>query len=431
MTTKYILDENVTVRNEHFGCLVCDTSSGRYFQFNEDAFNIFKELTSPKSINDLCSSLNEKGCSISPDGLRVFLDNLLEKRLLILNPLVTHSVPLIVEKPKSTLPDNCLSAPASCTIYITDFCLKQCLHCVTRSSPSISQANDLPPEQWHKIFKSLREWGVVSLVFTGGEPLMKVGIYETLAYANELGFNISLLTDFDGMKQSDIDKLRALAHLNDIQTSLDGATEETHDYIRGTGSFKKTLRRLELLQNNGLSFTISTSINKLNIKEIDGIIELYKKYGATYLYMNPVAPYGRAKEAMQDLILNENELKALAYRYYLAVSSEGVNSGNAYWQTLTDEDVFQDSFHPYKDCLSAMSIGAYVFSINAKGDCYLDSKMKSEGLLCLGNVLSHDLAQMWLDPRLEYLRKHYHSGSGAFVDHKEVVNISQSTISVT
>ena len=425
MDLTYALHQDVTIRNEYFGCLVCDTSTGRYFQFNEDAFNILKVLVNPRTVGELHSYLHKQGYTIPPSNLQLFLDDLKRKRLLSVDPTRPLLKPTLIEKPADDLRHNCLSAPASCTIYITDFCSKQCLHCVTRSSPFLSQDMDLPPDEWHRIFKSLREWGVVSLVFTGGEPLLKVGIYETLAFADELGFNISLLTDFDGMKQSDIDKLSSFRHLNDVQTSLDGATEETHDYIRGKGSFKKTLRRLELLQNSGLSFTISASINKINLREIDGIIELYKKYGAANLYMNPVAPYGRAKEAMQDLILDDNELKALAYRYYLAVSSEGVNSGNAYWQTLTEEDVLQDSFHPYKNCLSAMSIGAYVFSINAKGDCYLDSKMKSEGLLCLGNVQKDNFAKMWSDSRLEHLRKYYQGGSGAFIAHEEVINITR------
>ena len=187
MNSTYVLCQDITVRNEHFGCLVCDTSTGRYFQFNEDAFKILKTMLSPRTVAEIHSYVNKQGYVISLDSLQLFLDDLKRKRLVTLNSTYPLLKPIIIEKPTNALPHNCLSTPASCTIYITDFCSKQCLHCVTRSSPFLSQADDLPPSRWREIFKSLRDWGVVSLVFTGGEPLLKVGIYETLAFADELG----------------------------------------------------------------------------------------------------------------------------------------------------------------------------------------------------------------------------------------------------
>jgi MoaA/NifB/PqqE/SkfB family radical SAM enzyme len=164
------------------------------------------------------------------------------------------------------------------------------------------------------------------------------------------------------------------------------------------------------------------AVHKRNLHEIGKVVEIYKRFGAKYLYLNPVAPYGRAKENMIDLLLDKADLRALAYRYIWAVSQEGVHSGNAYWQTLAESAFLNDNFSPFEHCMSNMSIGASVISINSKGDVYLDSKMKSERLLCLGNVKTKPLMEMWKDARLERLRAKFEGGLGAFISHTEVLN---------
>jgi MoaA/NifB/PqqE/SkfB family radical SAM enzyme len=185
------------------------------------------------------------------------------------------------------------------------------------------------------------------------------------------------------------------------------------------------MKRMRLLQLNKVRFTISTAVHKQNLAELDGIAEIYHQHGARYLYLNPLAPYGRAKDTLQALVLNPDELRYLALVYYRLVSRDGIHSGNAYWQNLTDEDVLAEDFDPFRSCLHAMSIGTYVFSISARGECYLDSKMKSEGLLPLGNAVSGDFAGMWQDPRLTRLRSHYSCERPAFVDVQEVLRVLQ------
>jgi MoaA/NifB/PqqE/SkfB family radical SAM enzyme len=277
---------------------------------------------------------------------------------------------------------------------------------------------------WEPILHELREWGVFTLVVTGGEPLMSPHAFEFLQFASDLGFNITLLTDFDGLTSSIAMRLAAIKHLNTVQTSLDGGFAETHDFIRGQGSFDRTMRRLDIFKDSGLRLTLSTSVNKLNIREIDRIVTIYHSCKARYLYLNPVAPYGRAKEQMMEYLLDDQELKWLGYRYYWAVTEEEVHSGNAYWQDLTEAEVLDPQFHPFKTCLTDMSIGATVISINSRGAVYLDSKMKSENLLPLGNVKTKRISEMWRDERLTPLRTRFLGGRGAFISHKEVVQLN-------
>lgn len=418
MDRSYCLKNNVTVRREFFGCIVCNASSGQYFQFNSDAFQILKQLSNSETVTTLKNKLLLAGLLINDDDLYSFIDELDSKELI--HECADGAGATIIENSDICLRNDCLSSPVTCTIYITEFCSKQCKHCVTISSPHVTQEDDLDLSDWIAVLHKLKDWGVFSLVFTGGEPLFKKDIFSILKKADELDFSISLLTDFDGITQKHISKLKEFKNLNNIQTSLDGAKEETHDFVRGRGSYKKTIKRMKLFSDNDLPFTISSAIHKGNINEIEGIVSEYFKYNTRYLYLNPVAPYGRAAKEMNQLILEDHELKQLAYKYYKVISRNKVNSGNAFWQNLTDKDVINPDFHPYENCLTAMSIGAYVFSINSKGDCYLDSKMKSVKLLKLGNIQSDDPVDMWNDSRLDVLRKNFNGGNSSFIDHELV-----------
>ena len=200
-----------------------------------------------------------------------------------------------------------------------------------------------------------------------------------------------------------IDLQKSLKHLISIQTSLDGATAETHDFLRGKGSFLKTLRRLRMFNDAGLSFTIAVAVHKKNIGELDEIAELGSKYGASSIYLNAVAPYGRAKKTMQGVLLDDEDLKYMAQICLSWAATGKVKMRNPFWKSELCH-LGDDEYHPLAGTLSAMSLGIYNFAISSKGDCYLDAKQRAEKLLKLGNIMTDDLLEMWNDPRLGELR---------------------------
>ncbi len=59
------------------------------------------------------------------------------------------------------------------------------------------------------------------------------------------------------------------AKLSGISFSLDGATEATHDSIRGKGSYREVVTAIAMCQTMGIEASIITTINKVNRHEID------------------------------------------------------------------------------------------------------------------------------------------------------------------
>lgn len=84
-----------------------------------------------------------------------------------------------------------------------------------------------------------------------------------------------------------------------IRVSLDGASETDHDYMRGVGAFKKTIKGIETLQSN------SYEMNKVEVfctlrpgreEMFNDILEICQTYGIRTIKAEPIAKTGRARE---------------------------------------------------------------------------------------------------------------------------------------
>ncbi len=398
------LHSSLVVRREAYGCIVFDRESQRPAHFNADGWAVLSRLRDARATSDLAASLASSGLAVSDKVLRRFLDDCAAMGIVI--PGGQTGRARIIDNAVDDL-EGALSAPWSVTIYVTDRCPKTCRHCIVSSSPRASIEGQLTLSEWASAFERLRQWGVISLIITGGEPLIRKDIFDILAVADDLGFSLSLLTDFDGISAHHVERLKGFANLQYVQTSVDGATNESHDLLRGAGSFARTLRRLALFQQMELPYAISTVVHRQNIGELNDIVDLYFAYDAAALYLNPLSPYGRAKTAVNDLTLSDHQLQTLGLFYYWAVAVRGVNSGNAFWHNLQFDEAMAPDFHPFKDVPDLISTGTYVFSVGPRGDCHLDSKAKAENFLPLGNIRDNslELAVAWRDPALTRLRR--------------------------
>lgn len=89
--------------------------------------------------------------------------------------------------------------------------------------------------------------------------------------------------------------------------SLDGITPESHDYIRGKGSFAILQNKLSLLRRAGVSMGITVSVNTKNFLELEDIARYaIESLGVRNLYINQLKPLGRAR-INNDIFLSESQ----------------------------------------------------------------------------------------------------------------------------
>jgi len=111
---------------------------------------------------------------------------------------------------------------------------------------------------------ALRDLGVVEIVLSGGNPLLRNDINEILEYCSR--YFITTIYDNGSIAPK---KLDALKHADFVSISLDTLDEKKFDYIRGVkGAWANSMNAIEILQDEGIHVGVSPTMSQLNMHEI-------------------------------------------------------------------------------------------------------------------------------------------------------------------
>ncbi|MCP4632831.1 MAG: radical SAM protein [candidate division Zixibacteria bacterium] len=188
---------------------------------------------------------------------------------------------------------------------ITSKCNLRCLHCV--SSAGKKSEGELSTEECKRLLDELSRLGVQTIIFSGGEPLLRDDFFEIAEYASKMGFLLQLVTNGTLINYEVAQKIKILNLY--AQVSLDGSSPEINDRFRGKrGSYKKTIKGIQILLEVGVPIMIETAVTKLNINDIPHILNLAIALGVNSFRILPFVPGGRGKNH-QDLELAPDEMK--------------------------------------------------------------------------------------------------------------------------
>ena len=130
---------------------------------------------------------------------------------------------------------------------LTDLCNSKCKHCDRWKHKK--NPEELTTQEGFKLLKELKEIGVRAVSFAGAEPLLRKDIFDLINYAVKLGFSTSMNTNALLLNEERVEKLANIG-LETLIFSIDGNTEEIHDFIRGVkGSLKKNLEIIQTIKN--------------------------------------------------------------------------------------------------------------------------------------------------------------------------------------
>jgi MoaA/NifB/PqqE/SkfB family radical SAM enzyme len=172
-------------------------------------------------------------------------------------------------------------APFRLEWYITWRCNSRCVQCSWgRSDPEYrdSMKEELSVLRIKEILKEAGNLGVKWVSFTGGEPLLKDGIYEVIRYAKEQGMVTEISTNGFAVNKENAREL-AESGIDNIHISLD-SPDSLHDRLRNVnGAFHKVdnaINYLRILKEKyGFYLGINTVIYKIN----------FNKLGALFYYV--------------------------------------------------------------------------------------------------------------------------------------------------
>jgi AdoMet-dependent heme synthase len=168
-------------------------------------------------------------------------------------------------------------------------CNLRCNHCFISCSPDNHTLSLMSLDQVLSNLKDAVPLGVKEFYFTGGEPFINPDLPRMLEATLRIG-PATVLTNATLFSAGLVKKLSlmrdASAYSLELRVSIDGFSSETNDPIRGPGMFKRAMRGLKLLLDDGF-LPIITAMRSWPIEQDEAALTGFKNCLATIGYRNP------------------------------------------------------------------------------------------------------------------------------------------------
>jgi MoaA/NifB/PqqE/SkfB family radical SAM enzyme len=153
---------------------------------------------------------------------------------------------------------------------ITRKCNYRCVGCnVWREQDN----RELSAEEIKKGLDILKNLGIVEVVFSGGDPLLRPDAKEIIDYAAKKF--VTTVYDNGSMAAEKIDALR---NVDFTAISIDSLDPKKMDYIKGVpNSLEKAMHSVETLHKEGINVSVTPTISQLNLDEIVDITNYFTK----------------------------------------------------------------------------------------------------------------------------------------------------------
>jgi len=166
--------------------------------------------------------------------------------------------------------------------HVTEICNLSCRHCLFGGTQN--HGRSLNPQTIIAVLEEAYTLGSRLFCFTGGEPFMYPAYLDCIEKALTYE-DASVVTLTNGiLLQKEIHKLKDLdAHRMHFQVSIDG-TGDTHDSLRGKGTFSRSVDSLRLLVNSGIPCSIAMAVNEQNVHEMASVVKLACRTGVETIH---------------------------------------------------------------------------------------------------------------------------------------------------
>lgn len=271
-------------------------------------------------------------------------------------------------------------------------CNLNCIHC--GSSAGKARADELSTEEALQLCDDLKAAGCQGVALMGGEPFLRNDFLRVASRIKELGMELSVITNGTLLNDEIIENLKGLKP-RAVAVSIDAATAELHDKIRGVpGSFEKSRAFINRCLREGLPVSVITTVHKLNLKELAGIREMLKGRKIAWQVQTAGA---EGRRFPKEMLLDEEEFYSVGV--FIEVSRRthsveelpligahdlGYNSG-----ILKNISLYEK----WEGCQAGVS----VLGVRSNGDV-LGCLAVNDDRYVEGNVRRKKIAELWNDP---------------------------------
>lgn len=288
--------------------------------------------------------------------------------------------------------------PVYAVFDITNHCNLHCIHCYSEDTQT-----DLETNEVFGVLKQLSDTGVGVIDFGGGEPLLRPDIFDILQYSKKLGMYTSMTTNGTMLDQATARRLKD-ARIDHVCVSLDGASPQVHDYIRGTnGAFDNAIAAITTCKACKIPIQVSTVVMRRNMSDLVALSSLLASMQVDGWYMYDFVPAGRGAGLQNEVLSEEQRRHVLECLLGIEPTFPGQIKPYPYLITRNAADQQTSFFNKYgrltqlfKGCLS----GRWTCHVSNNGDLHPCFLLPSR----LGNLTHESIDSIWFNPENAVLR---------------------------
>ncbi|MCU0822610.1 MAG: radical SAM protein [Spirochaetes bacterium] len=289
----------------------------------------------------------------------------------------------------------------------TRTCNLKCVHCYT-DSENKKYKNELTTEEGLNLIDSLASFKIPSLLFSGGEPLIRKDIFTLFDRAANKGIRPVISTNGTLIDKETAKNIKN-AGIVYVGISLDGM-EDVNDNFRGIkGAFAKAMKGFENCIAVGQRVGLRLTLTRQNYLDLNRIFDFIEKEGINRACFYHLVYSGRGKDLYKDDLTHSESRDAMNiilsrtkdyFRRGLDINILTVdNHADGVYIYLKLAEEKSDRANEVYELLKwngggANSTGVGIGNIDFIGKVHPDQFWQD---YTLGNIRERDFADVWMD----------------------------------
>jgi radical SAM protein with 4Fe4S-binding SPASM domain len=174
---------------------------------------------------------------------------------------------------------------------ITRACNLKCVHCYNDSG-STSADDELSTAEAKEVLRDLADFGVPSVLFSGGEPLLRKDLLGLMDYARQLGLRTVISTNGTLITEDAAQSIQGVG-VSYVGISLDGVGA-VNDRFRGVkGAFDKAVQGIRNCQNAGVRIGLRLTLTQRNVQDLEALFDFFERQNIERACFYHLVPSGR------------------------------------------------------------------------------------------------------------------------------------------
>lgn len=189
--------------------------------------------------------------------------------------------------------------PLAGNFELTPRCNFNCRMCYVHLTPEqqLGRGTELTADEWLAVAEAARSRGMLFLLLTGGEPLVREDFRYILTELKKMGLMISINSNASLIDDDWLDFFRHEPPSR-FNITLYGSSNETYERLCGRPMFDRVIGNIRALKQLGIGVKLNASMTPYNVGDMDGIYEIATELGTPVQMASYMFPPVRRDESM-------------------------------------------------------------------------------------------------------------------------------------